>query len=188
MTNKRMSFRGTDFRANENENKLYIEGYFIKYGEETNLFDDVYEEIDRKSVERSLLENDIRGLWNHDSNVVLGRTDNKTLILKSDDIGLWGEIEVNQDDPIAMGAYARIKRGDVAGCSFGFFPVKEDYEARAEGGKKFIIREMDLFEVSPCVFPAYPQTEISARKQDVEALRQEKINNRKDKLKEMLSK
>lgn len=184
--NKRTSFLESQFRANEHEDKLVIEGYFIKYGEETNLFDEVYEEIDAKSVVRSLEENDIRGLWNHDTGLVLGRTANQTLTLKSDDIGLWGSIEVNKDDPQAMGAYARIKRGDVAGCSFGFFPIKEDYETRADGGKKFIIREMDLFEVSPCVFPAYPQTEIVARQRDIETIKKEKLNTRKNKLKEML--
>lgn len=185
---KRTSFLTSQFRAEEQEDKLLIEGYFIKYNEETNIFDDVFEEIDAQSVVRSLNENDIRGLWNHDHSLVLGRTGNQTLILKSDDVGLWGSIEINKNDPQAMGAYARIKRGDVVGCSFGFFPIKEDYEARAEGGKKFIIREMDLFEVSPCVFPQYTQTEISARQKDIEAIKLEKLNARKQKLKEMLSK
>jgi uncharacterized protein len=188
MVNKRTSFRESEFRANEVEDKLLVEGYFIKYNAETNLFDDVFEEVDAQSVVKSLKENDIRGLFNHDTSLVLGRTGNQTLTLKSDDVGLWGSIEINKDDPQAMGAYARIKRGDVVGCSFGFFPIKEDYTARAEGGKKFIIREMDLFEVSPCVFPAYPQTEIAARQKDIEAIKLEKLNTRKQKLKEMLTK
>jgi uncharacterized protein len=185
---KRTSFLTSQFSAEEQEDKLLVEGYFIKYNTETNLFDDVFEEIDGGSVVKSLEKNDIRGLFNHDTSLVLGRTGNQTLTLKSDDVGLWGSIEINKDDPQAMGAYARIKRGDVAGCSFGFFPVKEDYEVRAEGGKKFIIREMDLFEVSPCVFPAYPQTEILARQKDIEAIKLEKLKTRKQKLKEMLTK
>lgn len=181
---KRTSFRTSDFTVSEQEDRLFIEGYFIKYHSETNLFDDVYEEIDKRSVEKSLKENDIRALWNHDHNLVLGRTGNHTLTLKSDDVGLWGRIEVNQDDPMAMGAYARIKRGDVAGCSFGFYPIEEEFTERAEGGRKFIVREMNLFEVSPCTFPAYPQTEVNARKNDMEALRKQKLEARKKQIKE----
>lgn len=172
---KRTSFLTSEFRTNEVEDKFVIEGYFIKFNEETNLYGNVYEEVSRESVLKSLKNNDIRGLFNHDDSLVLGRTGNKTLTLKADDIGLWGSIEVNRDDPQAMGAYARIKRGDVAGCSFGFYPLKEDYQKRDGGGEKFIIRDMDLFEVSPCVFPAYPQTEISARKRDVEAIKKAKV-------------
>ncbi len=182
--NKRTSFIESEFRTEEVEDKLMIEGYFIKYNSETNLFGDVYEEIDPNSVTKSLKEKDIRGLFNHDTNLVLGRTGNNTLALKSDEVGLWGSIEINKEDPDAMGAYARIKRGDVTGCSFGFIPLKEDYEQRAEGGDKFIIRDMELFEISPCVFPAYPQTEISARQKDMKALKREKLEARKQLIKE----
>lgn len=185
---KRMSFLPSEFRAEQKEDKLFVEGYFIKFNSETNLFDDIYEEVDARSITKSLKQNDIRGLFNHDTSLVLGRTGNGTLTLRADDIGLFGSIEINKDDPGAMGAYARIKRGDVVGCSFGFYPLKEDMENRSDGGKKYIIREMDLFEVSPCVFPAYPQTEIAARKKDIEAIKREKLETRKQKLKERLSK
>lgn len=182
--NKRTSFRESEFKASEVEDKLMIEGYFIKYNSETNLFDDIYEEIDARSVVTSLENNDIRGLWNHDANLVLGRTGNETLTLKSDEVGLWGSIEINKEDPQAMGAYARIKRGDVAGCSFGFIPTKEEFQSREGGGQKFIVREMDLFEVSPCTFPAYPQTEIAARNKDIVEFKKAKLEQRKQKLKE----
>lgn len=186
--NKRHSYIKSEFRAIEVEDKLVVEGYFIKYNSETNLFDEVYEEVDPKSVIKSLNENDIRALFNHNTDLVLGRTGNKTVRLESRKDGLWGSIEINKDDPEAMGAYARIKRGDVTGCSFGFMPIQEEKQKREGGGTKFIIKEMDLFEVSPCVFPAYPQTEIAARKKDIEKLKKEKLEMRKKKLKERLSK
>ena len=73
---KRTSFLSSKFRAVEVEGKPIIEGYFIKYGVETNLFDQVYEEVDAQAVVRSLKENDIRSLFNHDTSLVLGRTGN----------------------------------------------------------------------------------------------------------------
>jgi uncharacterized protein len=186
--NKRTSFLESEFRAEEQEDKLFLEGYFIRYNEETELYDGVYEEIAPGAVLKSLAENDIRCLFNHDSGVVLGRTGNKTLELKSDEKGLYGKVEINRNDPEAMAVYARIQRGDINACSFGFYPVKEDHEIRADGSTKFIIREMELYEVSAVTFPAYPQTEIAARQKDIEAIKLEKLNMKKQKLREMLSK
>lgn len=176
----------TQFRAEKEDEQLFIEGYFIKFNSETELWPGMYEEVAPEAIEKSLQDGDVRSLFNHDSNLVLGRTGNNTLELRADAVGLWGKVEINQDDSQAMDAYSRIKRGDVTGCSFGFYPIKEDYEEREGGGSKFILREVELFEVSPCVFPAYPQTEIAARKQNVESLKREKFNARKEKLKERL--
>ncbi|MBT2723055.1 HK97 family phage prohead protease [Bacillus sp. ISL-46] len=186
--NKRTSFLESQFRAEEQEDKLFLEGYFIRYNEETELYAGVFEEVAPTAVLKSLEKNDIRCLFNHDTGVVLGRAGNKTLELKSDEKGLYGKVEINRNDPEAMAIYARIQRGDINACSFGFYPVKEDYEIRNDGSTKFIIREADLFEVSAVTFPAYPQTEISARQNDIEAIKLEKLNTRKKKLKEMLNK
>lgn len=186
--NKRTSFLESEFRAEEREDKLFLEGYFIRYNEETELYAGVYEEVAPGAVLKSLANNDIRCLFNHDSGVVLGRAGNKTLELKSDDKGLYGKVEINRNDPEAMAVYARIQRGDINACSFGFVPTKQDYENRSDGSVKFVVREMELFEVSAVTFPAYPQTEIAARQKDIEAIKKEKFNTRKRKLKELLSK
>lgn len=184
--NKRTSFLESKFRADEQEDKLYLEGYFIKYNAETELYPSVFEEIDSQAVTNSLVNNDIRCLFNHDTGIVLGRTGNKTLELKSDEKGLYGKVEINRDDPEAMAIYARINRGDINACSFGFIPVREDIEMRDDGTTKFIVREIDLFEVSCVTFPAYPQTEIAARNSDIEKVKKQKLEIRKSKLKERL--
>jgi hypothetical protein len=183
---KRASYLQTEFRAAESEDKLYVEGYFIKFNSETELFPGVYEEVAPEAVVKTLKTSDVRSLFNHDTNLVLGRTGNKTLELKADDVGLWGRVEINRNDQQAMDAYHRIARGDVPGCSFGFYPRAEEIVSRDGGGDKFILREIELFEVSPCVFPAYPQTEVSARQQDLNQLKREKLMARKRQLKERL--
>jgi uncharacterized protein len=185
--NKRTSFLESEFRAAEQEDKIFLEGYFVRYNEETELYDGVFEEVAPSAFAKSLAKNDVRCLFNHDHGMVLGRAGNKTLELRSDENGLYGKVEINRNDPEAMAVYARIQRGDINACSFGFFPVKEDYENRSDGSVKFIIREADLFEVSAVTFPAYPQTEIAARQRDVEAIKQEKLNTRKRTLKELLN-
>lgn len=187
---RRTSFLETEFRVKEDTDaqKIYLDGYFIRFNEETELYPGLVEEVDSKSVIDSLKSNDIRCLFNHDTGMVLGRAGNSTLALKADDTGLFGGVEINRDDPNAMAIYSRVKRGDINACSFGFMPLSETYEERDDGSTKIIINEMDLFEVSVVTFPAYPQTEIAARNDDIKTNRKRKLNIRKNKMKEMLKK
>ena len=182
--NKRTSVLEMEFRAEEREGKKVIYGYFILFNQETRLFGNVYEEISPTSVINSLAENDIRCLFNHDTSKILGRTGNGTLVLRSDTKGLYGEAEINEADPEALAIYARIQRGDINACSFGFYPVKETEEIRDDGSVKFTVEDMDLIEVSPVTFPAYPQTEVAARQRDISRIKQERFANKKAKLKE----
>ena len=80
-----------------------------------------------------------------------------------DATGLWGTVTINEDDQDALNAYARIARGDVRGCSFGFDIVRQEEWWDDDGVYHTKILEADLWEGSPCTFPAYPQTDISAR-------------------------
>jgi HK97 family phage prohead protease len=182
---REMYFR-TDFHTRQENDERFIEGYFIRFNEETELWDGVFEEVDPKAVDDSLKNNDIRCLFNHDTSIVLGRTGNGTLELKKDDKGLFGRVKINPNDKQAMDIYARIERGDINACSFGFNIIKEDIQNRDDGSVKFILREIDLKEVSPVTFPAYPTTSISARKKDYEQYKQKQLELRKNKLKERL--
>ncbi|MCQ9211651.1 MULTISPECIES: HK97 family phage prohead protease [unclassified Streptococcus] len=183
---KRECYRSADFQIREDSDttEKVLSGYFIKFEEETEIFPGYFEVIDKRSLDDVLEKSDIRALFNHDTSLVLGRTGNGTFIPEVDEIGLRGDIVINQDDPAAIGAYARVKRGDVVGCSFGFIPTKIDTQQREDGSVIDRILKMELLEVSPCTFPAYPQTEIAARNKDYEASKMELLNRRKIELKE----
>lgn len=178
----RQSFIQTEFVTSEQENEKILEGYFIRFNQETELWPGVWEVVDPNAIQN--LGSDIRALFNHDSSLVLGRTQNGTVELEVDSIGLKGRIKINEDDPQAVGAYARVKRGDVVGCSFGFQLLEEELKERADGTSLFVIKALDLYEVSPCTFPAYPQTEIHARQRDVNQLKSKALKVKKEKLKE----
>lgn len=184
----RKSFLSTDFQVRESQgsDEKYLEGYFIKFNEETNLFDNVYEEVDPQSITNSLKNNDIRCLFNHQTDLVLGRTGNKTLELRADENGLFGKVKINKEDRQAMDILARIERGDINACSFGFNILNEEVVERADS-VKFILKEIDLVEVSPVTFPAYPTTEISARNKDLKSYKQRQLSYKKSKLKERLN-
>ena len=169
------------------DGKLYLEGYFVVFNEETELFKGGYEEVDKKAFNNTL-DNDIRCLINHDTTLVLGRNKSKTLELKVDSTGLYGKVEINKDDSDAMNIYQRVKRGDVSGNSFGFNILNEETDYREDGTIKWIIKEIDLHEVSVTTFPAYEQTSIQARKQQHEQHEKRKKELVKNKLKERLNK
>ena len=164
-----------------------IEGYFVVFNSETELFSGAYEEIAPEAFDKTL-SNDIRALINHDTNLVLGRNKAGTLELKVDSRGLWGSIKINENDTDAMNLYERVKRGDVDQCSFGFNIIREDTEFRDDGTVKWIIREVDLHEVSVVTFPAYESTGVQARMKEKEQIEQRKLEKRKNELKERLKK
>ncbi|NQK38119.1 HK97 family phage prohead protease [Streptococcus suis] len=186
---KRKSYMATQFQTREEQESgdLILSGYFIKFDEETELWPGYFEVIKREGVEKAIKDADIRSLFNHDHSLVLGRTGNETVRLGVDDVGLFGDIIINKDDPQAVGAYARVQRGDVIGCSFGFFPIKINTVERDDGTYLDTILDLEIFEVSPCTFPAYPQTEIAARQKDFESqlrANREMLDKRKKEIKE----
>ncbi|HEL2320007.1 TPA: HK97 family phage prohead protease [Streptococcus suis] len=186
---KRKAYMATQFQTREEQESgdLILSGYFIKFDEEIELWPGYFEVIKREGVEKAIKDADIRALFNHDHSLVLGRTGNDTVRLGVDDVGLFGDIIINKDDPQAVGAYARVQRGDVIGCSFGFFPIKINTEERDDGTYLDTILDLEIFEVSPCTFPAYPQTEIAARQKDFESqlrANREMLDKRKKEIKE----
>ena len=172
-------------RADEQSDKKVIEGYFSVFNSETELFPGAYEEIAPGAFDNTL-SNDIRALINHDTAYVLGRNKSNTLDLKVDSRGLWGSIEINENDTDALNLYERVKRGDVDQCSFGFNILKEDTDYRDDGTIKWTIREIDLHEVSVVTFPAYDDTSVQARMKQAEKLQQRSTEKRKHELKERL--
>lgn len=175
----------SDLKTRAEEDEMIIEGYFAVYNTETELWPGAFEEIAPGAFDNTL-SNDIRALINHDTSLVLGRNKSGTLELKTDSRGLWGRIKINPNDTDAVNLYERVKRGDVDQCSFGFNIISEETDYRDDGTIKWIIKEVDLHEVSVCTFPAYEETGAQARHKQVEQYKQKQLELRKNKLKERL--
>ena len=150
------------FETREEGNELKIEGYFAVFNSIYQIFDDLSESVAPGAFDDTLGE-DIRALINHDSSLVLGRNTAHTLELRQDEHGLWGSITINPNDQDAMNLYARVQRGDVDQCSFGFDILSEDYDVRDDGSVHWTIKKVRLYEVSVCTFPAYEETNVKAR-------------------------
>lgn len=171
--------RRAELNTNEtDESEKVIEGYFAVFNSETELFPGAFEEILPGAFDNTL-ENDVRALINHDTALVLGRNVSKTLSLRVDDKGLWGQIKINPLDSDAINLYERVKRGDVSQCSFGFNIIKEQEEWRDDGSVKWSLEEVELHEVSVCTFPAYSDTGVEARQNDVKRHEKRKLEAKK---------
>ncbi len=150
------------FETRDEGGELKIEGYFAVFNSNYQIFDDLSESVAPGAFDDTLGD-DIRALINHDSSLVLGRNTAHTLELRQDEHGLWGSITINPNDQDAMNLYARVQRGDVDQCSFGFDILSEDYDVRDDGSVHWTIKKVRLYEVSVCTFPAYEETNVKAR-------------------------
>lgn len=152
----------TEFVARDEGEAPTIEGYFAVFNSLYEIAPGMTESVVPGAFSRTLA-NDIRALTNHDTTLVLGRTKAHTLELREDEHGLWGKVSINPNDGDAMNLYERVKRGDVDQCSFGFEITDEETEFRDDGSVHWTIKDVELYEVSACTFPAYKETNISAR-------------------------
>lgn len=163
------------FKTRSDDNGMHIEGYFAVFNSNYEIFSDVTESI-APGAFTNTLGGDIKALCDHDSRLVLGRNKAGTLELREDSHGLWGRIDINPNDTDAVNLYERVKRGDVDQCSFGFEIVSEETDFRDDGSVHFTICEVRLYEVSVVTFPAYAETSVSARKQDVAEIKKRKLD------------
>lgn len=178
----------SEFETRKDGETPHISGYFSVFNSNYEIFKGCTESIAPGAFTEEL-HSDVRALVDHDTRLVLGRTTAGTLELREDEKGLWGDIAVNPKDSEAMNCWARVERGDVSQCSFGFNILDEEHEEREDGTHHFTIRKVKLFEVSVCTFPAYEDTAISARKADIAEIEKRKADiwreERKKKLKEV---
>lgn len=123
------------------------------------------EQFKRGAFTDSLTQDDQLALWSHDYSQVLGRTKNGTLRLFEDEIGLRFELDL-ADTTLGDDTYKTIKRGDVDGVSFGFQMVKEEWDESDPDNIVRSVTKAKLVEISPVAFPAYPDSQVSARSHD----------------------
>lgn len=154
-------------RAAGNDAQPVIEGDAAVFGQETVIGSWFREKIRAGAFTRVLAENpDVIAAFNHDWNVVLGRTTAGTLRLEQTNTALRYSVDVNLADPQAVSVYEKVKRGDVSQSSFAFTVRSEEWTKGNEPNGlalREIVEVDQLLDVSPVTFPAYPQTSVSAR-------------------------
>lgn len=157
-----------------------ISGYAAVFNKETLIGGSSWgfrEQIAPGAFDIAIEDDDVRALFNHDPNQLLGRTTNHTLKLSVDKKGLRYDVEL-PDTAVARDVRTLIQRGDVTGSSFGFTVEEDDWdESEMKKGKLPLrtIRKASLFDVSPVTYPAYTQTSVTARSKAEAAAEAEKV-------------
>lgn len=145
-------------RSYEGEFKAAVEGRTVEgYASVFNsMSEDLggFREIILPGAFSEVLDNDVRALYNHDSNYLLARTTSGTLELKEDEKGLYYRFEM-PNTSYGNDMLELFRRGDLSQSSFGFTVEKDSW--RMEDGQhiRYIERVGSLFDVSPVVYPAY---------------------------------
>ena len=103
----------------------------------------------------NVMDNDVRALFNHDYNYLLGRTSAGTLKIWTDERGLGYEAQL-PDTSYAKDLAVLMERGDVTQSSFAFMVDQDRWEVDDEGNyTRYIESVSRLIDVSPVVLPAY---------------------------------
>lgn len=152
-----------EFRFEEEEGKPKFAGYAAVFNSWSEDLGGFREKIKKGAFKRALKNSDVRALYNHDQNYVLGRTTSNTLRLKEDGKGLYME----NDPPNTSWAkdlQESVNRGDINQMSFGFTVADDSWKEDKNGYVERTINEIDrLFDVSIVAFPAYPDTQVALR-------------------------
>lgn len=166
-----------EVRAKKNDDKESILlGRPIVYESKTDIGGWFEEIIEKGALDKTNLK-DVRFLVNHDlSRIPLARSrnnnGNSTMKLDVNDEGLDVEVKLDtENNADARALYSAVKRGDISGMSFMFTVKDEEWKNVDSDYPTRIIRAIkDVVEVSACTFPAYDDTEISARSHDNKVL------------------
>jgi HK97 family phage prohead protease len=131
-------------------------------GTQYELYDDLVERVMPGCFDRAMMDgDDCRALFNHDPNLILGRTTAGTCRLSVDRKGLRYEIDM-PDTMCATDVVKHIERGDVTGSSFSF--LVESYNWQEEGNVAIRgLTGVKLYDVGPVTFPAYEATSVGLR-------------------------
>ncbi len=144
------------------DNTAEITGYVNVTGRESRVLQDIngkFIEIVKPGTFKHALEKreNIGLRFNHDKS--LGSIQDNNLELYEDNIGLYARALVS--DPKVI---EQAKANKLSGWSFGFKKLKDSWETRADGIRRRILEDIDLFEVSILdVTPAYIATSIEMR-------------------------
>jgi len=152
-------------RAGEGDEpaRKHLVGYAAMFNKRTTIYPGFDEVIAPGAFGKSLAaKDDVRALFNHNPDHVLGRLAADTLTLEEDTQGLKYDITL-PDTQFANDLHVLISRGDITGSSFAFRSLVDEWDKTDPKTSLRTLKEVQLFDVSPVTYPAYKQTKVSAR-------------------------
>jgi HK97 family phage prohead protease len=123
---------------------------------------DWVERIAPGAFTRTLRENpDVVGLWSHDANKPIARCPNTLQLREDPAAGLRFTMQLGNTS-LARDLAEQVRTGVVKGVSFAFTAVKTRWAERGQIDVRTLI-DVNLFEISPTVWPAYTDSTVAER-------------------------
>lgn len=142
--------------------RLVAQGYAARFDALSQNLGGFVEQIAPGAFAKTLKEADVRALFNHDPNFVLGRNKSGTLRMAEDSDGLAYEIDL-PDTTLGRDVAVLLERGDISGSSFGFRVIEDDWAETRSGFPLRTLKEVALRDVGPVTYPAYVDSSSALR-------------------------
>lgn len=157
---RRTATEGVELR--EDGETLTAVGYAATFNRLSSNLGGFVEKVSPLAFAKTVQEADVRALFNHEPDHLLGRSTAGTLRMAEDAHGLRYEIDL---PPTTLGrdVAALLRRGDISGSSFGFRTIGDEWSETEDGYPLRTLTEVALRDVGPVTFPAYTSTEASLR-------------------------
>ena len=157
---RRTNLGTVEFRAQGD--KLLAAGYAATFNKLSQNLGGFVEQVAPGAFAKTIQEQDIRALFNHDENHVLGRLAPGTLRLSEDGTGLAYEIDL-PDTTAGRDVAKLLERGDVSGSSFAFRTIDDEWGETEAGFPLRTLKQVSLRDVGPVTFPAYTDSTSALR-------------------------
>jgi uncharacterized protein len=166
MTNhtfERRTFAGdVEVRSADDGKTLVATGYAARFNTLSQNLGGFVESIEPTAFNQTVKEADVRALFNHDPNFVLGRVTSQTLRMEVDEVGLRYEIDL-PDTSLGRDLAVLLQRGDINGSSFGFRTIDDAWGETPDGFPMRSLKAVALRDVGPVTFPAYTAADAALR-------------------------
>jgi hypothetical protein len=157
---RRTATEGVELR--EEGDTLTAIGYAAVFDRLSQNLGGFVERVSPGTFRSTLKQSDVRALFNHEPDHLLGRSSSGTLRMSEDDHGLRYEIDLPYTS-LGRDVAELLRRGDISGSSFGFRTIADDWSTTEDGYPLRTLSEVALRDVGPVTFPAYSSTDASLR-------------------------
>lgn len=157
---RRTASEGVELR--QEGDTLTAVGYAAVFNRTSENLGGFVEQVAPGTFNSTLKQADVRALFNHEPDHLLGRSGNGTLRMVEDDYGLRYEVDL-PDTTLGRDIGTLLKRGDLHGSSFGFRVIGDRWGETDSGYPLRTLTEVALRDVGPVSFQAYPDSKASLR-------------------------
>ena len=166
-TMERRVIARSELRAKADDTAPKLAGYAALFNTASDDLGGFTEVIMPGAFKNAIPRSDIRALFNHDPNFVMGRNKAGTLTVAEDKRGLSMEV-TPPDVQWVRDLLVSVERGDIDQMSFGFRVAKggDEWLYTDDAVTRTITEIEELFDVAVVTYPAYPDTDVAVRSLD----------------------